>query len=271
MTEQTNFDVEKKPLVDEKEEHLKDLAEWTRGNVSWLDEIYNVTALIPNLRTLQVSEFEGTLLPVAKDKPIAKMTLKLLTTNTDDPIDTFINALAEDTGHVPNAKAPSHEPPKESGFSREFTEEINVVKQHPGKFDHYLPEAPVLQATRGNRTRPSLTKAIPAYRPNGGNSSALAIPQKGTMVKYVTPPVPELGPKTPAMAATPVQPGPVQGTAVPGNYSEQAQVPFPDGAGNPAKQNPITPVEAARTRAAKIREARGVPVAAPPADKGKKQ
>src|SRR5207253_7030565 len=60
------------PLVEEKEEHLKELAEWTRGKVSWLDEIYNLTALIPNLRMLQVSEFEGALLPAAKDKPIAR-------------------------------------------------------------------------------------------------------------------------------------------------------------------------------------------------------
>jgi hypothetical protein len=89
------------------------------------------------------------------------------------------------------------------------------------------------------------------------------------MVKYVTAPVPELGPKPAAVGAPPVQPGLVPGTAPPGNnFYEQVKSAFPDGAANVEKQNPITPVEAARTRALKTR---GVPVAAPPVEKGKKQ
>jgi Tfp pilus assembly PilM family ATPase len=269
-TERTNLDATQMPLVEEKEEHLKELAEWTRGKVSWLDEIYSVTALIPNLRTLQVSEFEGALLPAAKDKPIAKMTLKLLTTNTDGPIDAFINALAADTGHVPNAPVPSHEKPKESGFSREFTAEIHVEKQHSGQFDHYLPAPSDLQATRGNRKRPPLNKTILTSHP--GKASGIATPQKGTMVKYLTPATPDAGSKIPVRTGVvlpnpPSQPGAMPPPGTPGaEIYEELRKAFPQ---------PHAFPETIRTRQEKpyqMRESSGsTPALAPSVEKGKKQ
>ena len=175
--------------IETEEKDLKELADWSRGNISWLDELYNLTALVGDLRTLQISEIDGVVQPGAKpDKPVAKMDLKILATHDDAPVKGLLDDMAKDEHYVSGARHQLKDTVKEAPFTRLFGASIEVDKQPAEKYSHHLPEP-----SSGQTAKVMPRKApLPAYRPtsigNGVPDSRIAKPHTSGKVKYVTPP-----------------------------------------------------------------------------------
>lgn len=212
------------PKIDEEDRRIKELSEWSRGNISWLDELYDLTALFPDLHAMQLFEFQGMLQgrpqgkDAAKDKSVAQMTLTVGTTNNLDALDGLLNQMGKDKGHyVPRPKEPTHDGTKEPAFPGRYKAQIDLEKRPPEKFNRDL------KASSGDRRgspgiRPAVDNGPPVFVASSGvavNRNRVALPKRSDNVR-IQPAAPAVPPNgAPGRAITPVKTPPVQPNAAP--------------------------------------------------------
>jgi hypothetical protein len=205
----------KEKEIEEVESNFKALNEWRRGNISWLDELYDLTALFPDGHTMPLLEFDGKAQPptsardTAKNKPAAQMTLTIGPSANFQTLGTLLRQMEKDKGHYLSLG-------KDTTADGRTKAQIDLEKQPPGKFNR------VVQGSSGDRPKPSPIR--PAVS-NGASSSVsrnrVAIPKKGDMVNIVAGPPAQpaagrsIGPAknepVPAAPVAGVQLDPVQG------------------------------------------------------------
>lgn len=160
-------------ILEEDSKRLAAIETWNNAGVVWLDELYDLTDRFPNIETIRlVSLVADPLMRSAKDKDkhVAKMTLKGITTEDFQPIDMLVARLVEDGHYRVEPKQMSRNTGLERGrFSQQFTTKVDVEKQQPGRYVRRLPDPPTEEELRAqqreNRRR----------RPSGGNE-AMAFP-----------------------------------------------------------------------------------------------
>jgi hypothetical protein len=123
-------------LVDYRKEAklYKALDEW--DNVVWLDELYDLTARIPDANALRIAQVTAE--PItrnAKSIYTAKITLKGSFVGNDGhkELDNLIDAFRQDKYYSP-------EPPNVKG--KEFTLTVNVERRPPDEYHHILKHTP---------------------------------------------------------------------------------------------------------------------------------
>ena len=174
------------PKFQEEQVRLKELDDWSRSNLCWLDELYNLTALVPKSGTLRAYEIKGSTQPPAKDKPIAQLDLKLGSRDAGgDTVNRYLEKMEADKHYRPATKMYAGDF-KDPSFPGQFTAHVDVENQPP---DNYQ-----LHVTAASATQP------PPWGPRGrspaeANPPGLARPEHGGWVKYHLPPATETGPK----------------------------------------------------------------------------
>jgi hypothetical protein len=269
ITRRQNLDNQRQMLEDDAN-RFEALNEWWRGNIPWLDEMYNLTALLPDrdLNTFRIMEIHGELLPASRDKnekAVAQMTLKVMATDANGPLEGLVQRLKQDPQHyeplVKSADQPLSEPP----FSRQVTLPIKVVKQAPEKYEARFEPPAAPQLPKGSRLR------LPGSNVAGDASvQGVAKPQKGDNVHLLPQSNPARGapprpgfPGRDANAVTTPPPAPAApSTGVSAVYSEQYQG-IMEKANAQAKEAVSAQVEAQRKRVEETRKARGVSAPAP--------
>jgi Tfp pilus assembly PilM family ATPase len=252
------------PLIEEEEDHLKELNEWSRSNVCWLDELYNLTALVPTTNTLRLYEIKGDTQPQPKDKPVAQMELKLMTRDAGDIVFAYLDKMAADKHYVPHTHRRSGDLAKDPTFSGQFTALVEVENQPPEKYQQHL-TATLAPQLPSRRARTQLV--------NEANPPGLAKPERGSRVISRQLPT-DTGPR-PNMAGQnyPAQPPPGAGLpATPVMDEIKAQ-----GVQNPPASAPVQPADLERMRQERREKAiqrlrdsgRTAPATAPAKEKGK--
>jgi Tfp pilus assembly PilM family ATPase len=132
-----NNQITQMPQVEQVENRFQALSAWDRTNICWLDEFYDLTALMPSPNAIQLSEIIVETQPVTrdKDKPVTRMELKGFTTR-DNVIVGLRDRVADEKGHyVPGhfelSRVTGTEIP--APFTQRFTAKIDVEKPAPGK------------------------------------------------------------------------------------------------------------------------------------------
>lgn len=271
------------PQVDEENNRYKQLSEWCHGNISWLDELYDLTAMWPDLQKMRLLEFRGELksrLPgkeAAKEKP-AEMTLTFATLDDYHVVDELLDRMRGDLGHyVPGTRERKHDSLKDPQFNSHFQAPIALDKQPADKFK--------LSVLKTANTKPGRIQTVAATRSqsfvgnSGGapvNRKRVADPQPVSRVKLIAPAVIDEKPKPGVNRAVPVkapqlQPPPPNGpNPDANNFAEQYQL-LMDAAQNAEQEKARALIEQARQAAPRVRtrESAATPpaVAAPP--KGK--
>jgi Tfp pilus assembly PilM family ATPase len=176
----------KMPQIKEEEGHLKELNDWSRSNICWLDELYNLTALVPNSSALRAYEIKASTQPPSKDKPIGQLSLKLGSRDAGgETVNRYLEKMGADKHY---GTSPKHHigDMKDPGFPGQFAAQIDVENQPPENYHLHVTAAPATQQSPwGIRTRPV----------SESNPPGLAKPEHGGKVKYHLAPAPQTGPR----------------------------------------------------------------------------
>ncbi len=125
---------------------IKAIGDWEGASVNWLDELYDLTQRFPDtpyMRLTQISANPAPRTTTAKNRHVAVMTVKGISTNDFGPIDKLLNAMALD-GHyrVPNKETGRNAGHDRNRFSQQFSAKIDVSRQAPSQFVLRLPDPP---------------------------------------------------------------------------------------------------------------------------------
>lgn len=161
--EKKSLDTQLTALEDDSK-RLAAIDTWNNAGVIWLDELYDLTDRFPNIENIKLVSLVGDpLLRSAKDKEkhVAKLTLKGITTEDFQSIDTLVARLVEDGHYRVEPKQMGRNTGLERGrFSQQFTTKVDIEKQPPNRYIRRLPEPPTEDEQRaqerdGRRRRPT--------------------------------------------------------------------------------------------------------------------
>jgi Tfp pilus assembly PilM family ATPase len=139
-----------KPQLVQKQQRLDAYDVWRRGNINWLDELYNLTVLMPDHTQMLLSEFTGDAITFnGKDKP-AKITLKGgARSATGVEVARLLDQMRTDKPHYdlqPKQPLPHRNQKDFPGFAMLFSDDINVEWQPPEKYTRRLSAALEIRA-----------------------------------------------------------------------------------------------------------------------------
>lgn len=178
----------KMPLQKEKQ-CFDALSKWSSGNVSWLDELYDLTFLMPPSHTILVSEMTGEQpLALGKEKPAIQMTVKGVMKDENVLIKDLIDPMAKESSHYQTG-IPETAPQTGNdfpGFARQFKAQILVKQQSPTSYVRKLPGSSTSLVAERVMTKPSV--GIRTAAATGSAASRIAAPQFGSNVHYASPP-----------------------------------------------------------------------------------
>ena len=191
----TENNLKKMPDVVREETRYAALSTWDRTNVPWLDEFYDLAALIRFPNAVQLSEITAVAQPPArdKDKPLTRMTVNGAG-NADGAIQDFVDRITKEPRHYSTGETnPQSGPGSLAHFPWRFNVEIDLEKQPPDKYQQRLP-APRAGQFVAERTS---TKRPPWLRPGNPSDGVLrkvAAPEPPTHV-HVLPATPSFTPE----------------------------------------------------------------------------
>ena len=142
---------------------IKALDDWSATEVNWLDELYDMTARVPDITKIRIISLSTTVVekPGNKDKLVAAINLKGVTTVDPIPVDKLMNELHKE----PSYRAPGRGPSKPNTlierqrFPQEFTTKIELEKRPPDKYTRTFTATP--PAKRGRPAAGDLDFNIP--------------------------------------------------------------------------------------------------------------
>jgi Tfp pilus assembly PilM family ATPase len=120
----------------------------------WLDEMYELNALIPDVNALRVISFNTEVARNPDTKAVAKWTIKgkLLKSNSSKLLDQLVDKLREENYYRP-------EPPRVVGD--DFTLVVFVERRGPTDYTAVLPEEKTKAATKGKASGAEKSKETP--------------------------------------------------------------------------------------------------------------
>ena len=138
--EMARLDAQKSALVQETVNYDA-IADWQGASISMLDELYQSTALFPDINVVRARQWSGDEQRLAgKDKDlVARITVKGQTTqNNKQMVNDFYNRLSGDSSFRVNAP---FFPPISAGGGKvrgglEFTQEVSEKKRSPADYTH---------------------------------------------------------------------------------------------------------------------------------------
>jgi Tfp pilus assembly PilM family ATPase len=140
---------ESKRMVSEDEKRYKAVDDWTRSEVVWLDELYDITAAFPDPTGIRLKIFTGT--PQERLKShIAQISMTGVTSNDERLLDEFMLDLRKELHYTVHPREPSRNTEDFRFFPRQFKLKVEVKKRQPADYRRELRvAAPV--AERGRR------------------------------------------------------------------------------------------------------------------------
>jgi hypothetical protein len=137
--------------LEEDTKSVKALDDWSRGEIVWLDELYDLTDRSPDPNSLRVLQLTGDpLTRKGKDKLAARMTLKGITSSDFQPVDRLMNELVQDGHYRVEPKVLSRNTGVDRfRFPQQFTTRVDVEKLAPGQYTRRITEEPTGRGRRG--------------------------------------------------------------------------------------------------------------------------
>lgn len=135
---------------------IKGLSEWTKTQVNWLDELYDMTARIPDPDALRLTEFSASVgdphAKTALDKS-ARLTIKGVTGREAKALDTLRTQLTSEEviHHVGPSNLSINRTVDTQRFSQSFTTSMHVDARSPAKYVRQLKALEEGQPQRGGR------------------------------------------------------------------------------------------------------------------------
>jgi len=145
VTEQSNRNNEldrNLQILGEEEKKFKAISEWDRKGVVLLDELYDVTEKIGDIRTMRLTRFAAGPTADPKDKKVMRITLEGMVAGDSKQASRFIDELNAE-GHRRMEIMGTGEtsgPPRLQGFNFKFTQNVDVEKPPPDKYNVRLPD-----------------------------------------------------------------------------------------------------------------------------------
>lgn len=128
-----------KATLEEDARRARAIKEWHDSSIVWLDEVYDLTHRFPDPDTSRVrlSQLTADVVdrgPGAKEKKVARMSLKGVTGDDHKPVDHLVSRLVQDGHYHPDPKKIERNsgPDARLGFTQMFTiQRIDVTKRLP--------------------------------------------------------------------------------------------------------------------------------------------
>jgi hypothetical protein len=140
--------------VEEDAKRIKALGEWADGEVVWLDELYDLADRFPDGTTSQLTNLTGQPLPrTGKEKYVARLSLKGITTVDSRAVDSLIARLVQDQYYRVDPKVLSRNMSTDRfRFPQQFTTQVDVARRPPDRYVRRLPDfgRPAIRARRGD-------------------------------------------------------------------------------------------------------------------------
>ena len=154
-------DLDKQLLtLEEEDKKIKKIGEWANSEVNWLDELYDLTARMPEDDGTRLTMFKGepgVKSATAKDKHVAYMELAGITGADPVEVDTLIAHFQEE-GYRPEAKklGPNTRAGAEGQrFPNKFTDKVSLEPKAPDKYIRVLKVPENNPRGRGRAGRPA--------------------------------------------------------------------------------------------------------------------
>ena len=130
--------------LEEEAKRIQALDGWAQGEIVWLDELYDLTAIFPDTNAIRVTNLVCEPLTVSakgKSGPVAKMVINGIT-NGLEPLDELRNKLIEESNYNVDAKRVNQ---NRSGlerlrFSLQFSNDVGVMRRPREKYTLHIEE-----------------------------------------------------------------------------------------------------------------------------------
>jgi len=132
----------------EEEKKIKALSDWDRKGVVLLDELYDVTEKIGDIRTIRLNRFAAAPMDNPKDPKVVRLSLEGMVSGDSKQANRFIEALGVEGYRRMGVMGTSETSgPIRMQFPFRFTQTVEIEKPPPDKYVVRLPDA--LQAQDG--------------------------------------------------------------------------------------------------------------------------
>jgi len=124
---------------------IKALDDWSATEVNWLDELYDMTARVPDINKLRITSLSTVVIekPGSKDKLVAAINLKGVTTTDPVPVDKLMAELRkEESYRQPPKNLKPNTLVERQRFPLEFSTKIELEKRPPEKYTRTFTAAP---------------------------------------------------------------------------------------------------------------------------------
>jgi Tfp pilus assembly PilM family ATPase len=140
-------------MVDEEAKRLKAISEWEEGAIVWLDELYDLVERFPDSNGIRMTTLTADSMTRGKDKYVARMNLKGVTTSDYTYIDTLEARLDEEKYYRPLPKKMDQNTSSRQErfrFPLQFTTGVQIEKRPPSEYSLQL-QPPDRNEGRGSR------------------------------------------------------------------------------------------------------------------------
>lgn len=124
---------------------IKALDDWAATEVNWLDELYDMTARVPDINKVRITSLSTVVIekPGSKDKSVAAINLKGITTTDSNPLDKLMVELRREESYRPPSKnLKPNTLVQRQQFPLEFSTKIELEKRPPEKYTRTFTAAP---------------------------------------------------------------------------------------------------------------------------------
>ena len=139
-------------MIDPDLKRLKALDDWAATDVNWLDELYDMTARVPDVNKIRVLQFQGTQLatvdPAGKNKHVGALKITGIRTSDHTPLDKLMSELHQESAFYSAPLLDSKENRLSAGPERftypvQFTIHFEVLKRQTDRYSRtFVAKAP---------------------------------------------------------------------------------------------------------------------------------
>jgi len=140
-------------LLDESDRKFKAVEEWTKGEVVWLDELYDMTDRVGDAKEIKIVQILGDpLARNAKSDLVAKMTIKGILKENGIPADHLLTAISDDAFYKVGPKnVILNGGVERNDYKLQFTATAEIKERSSSQFVRRMPDPPPQAAVRSER------------------------------------------------------------------------------------------------------------------------
>jgi Tfp pilus assembly PilM family ATPase len=157
----------------EDQARLTSLADWNKKNICWLDELYDMTDRIPDLKSLRVTKLVCNDQPAIrgnKDKYVGHITMEGMTTSNVTPVRNLQNQLELDTKYLRYSHQVDAGRGRGQALPMKFTFKIDLEKLQPDDFTRQIHESSVAPRGPGRFPGAGIGPGSPRRQRQGGGT-----------------------------------------------------------------------------------------------------